>query len=329
MMLALLLAAALVALAASCIISGAETGAYVLNRVKLRVREAGGEPAARRLAQLMKRPEDLVIAFLLGNTLADFVATTAVTTLLTREGNEASADLLTTLILTPIVLIIGGIIPKDWFRRDADRLMYALALPIHAAVRVGTWTGLIPLLRGLARLIIRLIAPGAAGGDEGLLPRMGVRRLIHEGAARGGLSVSQRDIIDRVMNVAQVRVADVMIPRARAAVIPADISREDFLRLARMAHFSRMPVHAKGEPRRIMGIINVFDVLADATPRPIAEYFQPAIQVRDAEPVPTALVRLQNARHVMGIAVDGQGLCVGLFTMKDLLEELVGELEVW
>lgn len=325
----LALALAVLMLAASFVISGSETGVYVLNRVKLRVREAGGEAAARRLAQVMKRPEDIVIAILLGNTLADFIATTAITMLLTRPGGEGSAELLTTLIMTPLVLIFGGIIPKDLFQREADRLMYTLSLPIYAGVRVGTWTGMIPLLRGLTRLVIRLIGRDAASGEEALLPRIGVRRLIHEGAARGGLSVSQRDIIDRVMNISQVRVADVMIPRARAAVIAADISREDFLRIARMAHFSRMPVHAKGEPRRIVGVVNVFDVLTDATPQPISHYFQPAIQVRETEPVPTALVRLQSARHVMGIAVDGQGQCVGVFTMKDLLEELVGELEVW
>lgn len=326
---ALLLCLAVAALGASCIISASETGVYVLNRVKLRVRESRGDAAARRLAAVMQKPEDLVIAILLGNTLADFACTTAVTLLLTQPGLELPGELLTTVIMTPLVLIFGGIIPKDWFQREADRWMYALSLPIYLAVRIGTGIGAIPLLRGATRLIVRWITGSAGRADDALLPRIAVRRLIHEGAARGGLSVFQRDIIDRVMNISQVRVADVMIPRARAAIISADISRDDFLRIARMAHFSRMPVHAAGDPRRIVGIVNVFDVLSDPSPQPISHYFQPAIAIRDTEPVPTALVRLQSARRVMGIAVDAQGHCVGLFTMKDLAEEVVGELEVW
>ncbi|MBI5865655.1 MAG: DUF21 domain-containing protein [Planctomycetes bacterium] len=330
MLTALLLAAAALGVLASSFVSAVETGSYVLNRVRLRVLSEQGNARARALAHVMQRPEDLVVALLLANTLVDFLTSNCVLHLLRRgDASAHRAELFTTLIMTPIILVFGGVIPKDLFQREADRWMYPLAQPIRGAVLLGRWVGIVPLMRVLTRALTRWIDPAQAQSDETGVPRMHVRRLLHEGAARGGLTVFQRDTLDRVLNIAQVRVADVMVPRARAAIISLDIGRADFLRVARMAHFSRMPAHQPGDPRRIVGIINVHDVIADLETRPIREYAQPALCVQDGETVPAAMLKLQNSRQVMGVAVDGAGNCVGLFTMKDLVEEIVGGLEVW
>ena len=130
------------------------------------------------------------------------------------------------------------------------------------------------------------------------------------------------------MNISRVRLTEVMVPRKRAAIVHADIPREDLLRIARMAHFSRLPVY-RDDPRRIIGIVNVYHVLTDDVARPIAEYVQEATFLRATETVPAALLKLQRARQVMAIVTDGDGNCLGLFTVKDLVEEIVGELEAW
>lgn len=329
-LLMLLLAGVLLGVALSGVVSAVETGSYVLNRVKLRVLSEQGNPRARALATIMQRPEDLMVALLLANTIADYVATHCLQNLLLQRSiAENRAELITTLILTPILLVFGGIIPKDLFQREADRLMYPLARVTQWAVLLGRMIGVVPLMRWLTRALVRRIDPSQVQTDESGLPRMHVQRLLHEGAARGGLSVFQRDILDRVLNIAQVRVADVMIPRARCALVSADIRREDFLRVARMAHFSRLPMHQPGDPRRVIGIINVYDVIAEESDKPIRECARPAIAIHDAETVSAAMLKLQQNRQVMGIATDGAGHCVGLFTMKDLAEEIVGELEAW
>jgi CBS domain containing-hemolysin-like protein len=309
-------------------VSAIETGSYVLNRVRLRVRSEQGDRSAQRLAGLMDRIEDVVITALLGNTLADYIATACVTLLLLHLAvSENLAELYATAILTPLILVVGGIVPKDWFQREADRLMYPLALPVEIGVRIARATGLVWLLRAVTQLLTRCVDP-SHDADGDFLPRVHVQRLLHEGAARGGLSPVQRDIIDRVLNISHISVVQVMIPRPRAATVPIDISRGDFLRAARMAHFSRMPVW-RGDPRQVVGIVNVYDVLIDQTERPIAEHVRPALYLRPAERVPAALLRLQQERAAMAIVRDGHGVCLGLLTVKDLVEEIVGELEVW
>lgn len=319
----------IVALALSAFFSGTETGVYCLNHVRLSVRAGQNDSRAKLLTSLMQRPQDLVITTLLGTNIADYLATVCVTALLLRlAAGENLAEAYATAVLTPLILVFGGVMPKDWFQRQSDRLMYAMALPLTWCRRVAYWTGLLWLLGKLTHALIRWIDPRRAEGEEDLLPRARIRRLLSEGAASGGLSAFQRDTLERVMSISRVRLANVMVPRRRAAIVPIDIPREDLLRIARMAHFSRLPVF-RDHPRHIVGIVNVYHVLTDDQERPIAEYVREAIFLRASETVPAALVKMQQARQVMAIVTDRDGNCLGLFTIKDLVEEIVGDLEAW
>jgi putative hemolysin len=325
---ALLVFGALAGIALSAAVSAIETGTYVLNRVRLRVRAGENYPGARRLARLADQQSDVVLMALLGNTLADYVASACVTALLLGVVRAGTAELWTTVILTPALLVFGGLLPKDWFRREADHWMYVLAWPVDVAVRAVRVTGVLWATGAVSDWLQRRLAPERAGEGRTLMPRAHMLRLLHEGAAQGGLTTFQRDLIDRVLNLSNVRVSTAMIPRARVAAVPHDISRADFLRIARMAHFSRYPVY-RDDPRRIIGLVVVFDVLTDDAARPPGAQVQPVITLQEGERVSAALLRLQQARQTLAIVQDRNGLCVGMLTLKDLVEEIVGDLEAW
>lgn len=325
----LLLLGLLAALLLSGFCSGAETGIYCLNHVRLRVSAGRGDSRARRLERLMARPENLVITMLLGTNVADYLTTACTATLLLRAAvSESRAEIYATAVATPLILVFGGMVPKDWFRREANPLLMRLSILVLASLRAAQATGLVWLLRNLTHGLVRLIDPQAAETEAELLPRARTLHLLREGAARGGLTTVQRDLMERVLRLSDKRCADVMVPRHRAAIAAATLPRDDFLRIARMAHFSRLPVHG-GDSRRIVGIVNVYDVLTDAAARPIAEHARPPLTLPGHTRVSTALLRLQRDRQTMAIVVDGGGACLGLLTVKDLVEEIVGDLEVW
>lgn len=325
----LLLLGTVAALGLSAFFSGVETGVYCLNRVRLNVLAGRGRPRAVRLLALMKRPQELVITTLLGTNCADYLATVCITTLLLHATEARGlAEIYATALLTPLVLVFGGVIPKDWFQRESGRLMQLVSLPLAWCLRVACWTGLVGALDKLTQYLIRVVDPLHAETSQDLLPRLQMHRLLSEGAASGGLSAYQRETLDRVMNISRVRLADVMAPRARAIMVPLDIPRDDLLRIARMAHFSRLPVY-RDDPRHIVGVVNVYHVLMDNEEKEIAEYIQPAEFLNAAETVPAALLKLQKSRQVMAIVTNNAGDCLGLVTIKDLVEEIVGELEAW
>jgi putative hemolysin len=119
-----------------------------------------------------------------------------------------------------------------------------------------------------------------------------------------------------------------MIPRQRIAAAPLHLPRDEFLRIARMAHFSRLPVY-RDDARRIVGIVNVYDVLTDRDRQPVAAHVRPPLVFSPQVSVAAALPRMQRARQAMAIVEDGAGHCLGILTVKDLVEEIVGELEAW
>jgi putative hemolysin len=323
------LVAALLGLVLSGLFSGAETGVYSLNRVRLRVRSEQGAPRARRLARLMERPDEIVITVLVGTNLADYICSISIAALVMLAGAPLHlSDLYAAAIGTPLVLVFGGIIPKDIFQRHADRLMYALSGPLLVCRQATRMVGASWLLRTVPRLILGALRHGGGQGDADLLPRVRMQRLLHEGAARGGLTRFQRDTIERILSLSRVSVGRVMVPLARAAVVPEHIARDDFLRIARMAHFSRLPVW-RDHPASMIGIVTIFSVLTDPQQRPIAAHVRPAVVLRADETVPAALLKLQQSHEFMAIVTDRRGRCVGLLTLKDLVEEIVGDLEAW
>ena len=77
------------------------------------------------------------------------------------------------------------------------------------------------------------------------------------------------------------------------------------------------------------GVVNAYDVLTDEQQRPVSEHARAAIELRSDEPVSAALVKMQSARQAMAIVVDRSGECLGVLTIKDLVEEIVGDLAAW
>jgi len=206
--------------------------------------------------------------------------------------------------------------------------MYALSLPIACCQAAARVTGALWVLRNAPLALARAFRVAIPEGDDDVLPRARMHRLLREGAVRGGLTSFQRDTIERILSLSRVTVERVMVPLARAATVPADISREDFLRIARMAHFSRLPVW-RGQVGNMVGVVTVFEVLTDAQERPISAHARPTLALPASETVPAALLKLQQAHQFMAIVNDKRGRCVGILTLKDLVEEIVGDLESW
>jgi CBS domain containing-hemolysin-like protein len=328
MITALVLIAA-AALVASGLFSGLETGIYCLNRVRLSLGQARGDAAPRLVAEMMKRPEDLIITMLVGTTLADYAASAAITALLLHLSiSTAGAEIYTTLIMTPLIFVLGNAVPKIWFQRQADRLVYTLSRPVQSCRGVLHYLGVLWMLRTLTHAVVRMVDSSRSATSQAMLPRAYTIQLLREGAARGGLSREQSQMIERVLRLSQVRCQSAMIPRDRCVMVPRDIPREDFLRVVRMAHVSRIPVYEK-HPRKVVGVVHVFDVLSDPAARPISEHVRDAIRIEQIMTISTALVTLQNTQQTMAIVCDRRGDCVGILTVKDLVEEVVGDLAAW
>jgi CBS domain containing-hemolysin-like protein len=212
--------------------------------------------------------------------------------------------------------------------------MYRLVPFLKWSFRTITVVPLLPLVNLLSRISTWLVggnktAPAVVG------PRTEMLTLFEESAASGVLTGTQQDLVQRALRLGRISVREVMIPWNRVIGAPGTISNEGFRALVRRYNVSRLPVLGTST-NEVMGIVDVIDALspkhaADGSVAPfnIMHYVHPAMTLIGEQSVRSAITLMQRARQTVAIVVDRQGKAIGLVTMKDLIEELVGDLENW
>jgi putative hemolysin len=319
---------ALAGLLLSALFSGVETGIYRLNRIRLRLRSETGQPRARTLARLMRNQHSLLGTLLIGNNIANYLASSAIVALCSFTAlAEWQIVVVVPIIMAPALMLFGEIIPKNIFSTYSDRYTYSFA----GVLKVLRWmllaTGLLPLVDAVSSGLVRLTRRHVAGEtDQVYHPRQQVGLLITESLHQGALSAYQSLLIDRVMNLRNVRVGQVMVPLPRVRATPAAITRDQFIAQARRHNHGRVLAYSD-RPANAIGVIPVNAVLASEAPdRPIRDFVQPAPRLNADRTVVAALFTLQNASLGMGIVVDKSGKAVGIVTIRDLVEEIIGEI---
>jgi len=315
--------------AASGFYSGSEMGLYCVNRLRLRLRAERGESRdASLLLRLAQRQQETVLAILLGTNLANYLVTVSFGLLLGCMANidPEHVGFYSAAILSPVIFVLGDVVPKNCFQLHADRLMSYSARLLRASVVLFRLTGILWLLQRMTHFGARLA--GHDERDDWGGPRGEVVGLLREGAAAGALTEEQSRIIERVMNLSGVRVGAIMIPWRHVAAIPVDTTRVTFERVVQSHHYSRMPVIGR-DRTTIVGIVDVFDVLADESGGTVEKWLRPALVIPAKESAARALIQLRRSHQTMAIITDPRRGFVGIATLKDVVEEIFGELPAW
>ncbi|MDH3582623.1 MAG: CNNM domain-containing protein [Phycisphaerae bacterium] len=322
------LVAAVLGVVGSALFSGLETGVYTVNRVRLHMLAHAPRSTATTLLNLVNHPNNLLGTLLIGNNLANYVASLAIAALLSASGYAGWRQIgINALILTPVLLIFGEILPKDLFRSHTDRLTYFFARPLHYFQQALKLAGLLPLVSLTARILRQILrAP-----DESMrlmAPRRVVGHLLREGVGHGLITAYQSQMSSRVLEMGRLRVADVMVPWGRVATARVSQPPEAIWALANRVPFTRLPL--LDHENRPVGVVDLYQVLTrklEDCP-PLAELSTPLATLPPDLPLRDALARLQQQRLSLAlIAEDDRPL--GIVTTKDLVEPLVGELESW
>ncbi len=324
--------AAAVGLAVSFLASGIETGVYQVNRIRLRLRADAGDPRARTLRGLLADLPGLIITILIANNVGNYVLTASVTAMVAgwATGGDLGIQLTATGIVTPILYVFCEVLPKTVFAFSPTGPMCRLARPIRGAYAALTVVGLVPALKGISGLVLR-IARGRRGASVNPFhPRQRLRAMLREGAAEGVITGYQDDLVEKVLSLRDRRVRHAMIPLSRVTSVSADIGRDAFVRQLRSHSYSRLPLW-EGRRANIVGIVHIRDVLASASERLDLRALmeRDPVTVSPEMPVGQALLRMRRRREAMAVVRDTRGRSRGILTIKDLVEEIVGELPVW
>jgi putative hemolysin len=312
-------AALLIGMTLSFIYSGMETGNYVVNKIRLELRAEAGQRRAVRLHGLLAKPDTPLIVVLIGNNLANYLASAGMFLIVQSEAYAA-------LILTPLVFVFCELLPKNLFHRHGESLAYVFGGFLSLSRRLFAATGLVVLIRGIVWLVTRLFGHGPTGVSGALGGgRWQMAILLAEGRASGALTHAQSLIAERVVNIGQVGLRDVMVPLEKAAMVSELATKEQLHRLLADGCPSRLGVF-RDDRDNIVGVLNVYEALLDESGAEPSSHVGPAVRLPESLSVTEALVRLQHQRAVVGIVCSEKDRAVGLLGVRDLVEEIVGEL---
>lgn len=316
-------------LVGTALFCGLETGIYRLNRVKLEVRAERGpsQLAALILRREIGDPQRTLATVLIGTILCGDLAAQGASRLLSAVGySDGLVVLLNAALLTPIFFVFVESVPKEFFRLEADRVMYRLARVLPAARFVLTWTGVLPLVRYGTNSALNLIGKSDQESAD-YTGRERLATLLKDSAGErdeaAPISETQARLVDRALEFGSTSVADEMLPWSRVRAAQLGWGRATLVKLlAREPHsFIPMVERDTAGRSRVLGVIRSQDLFirADA---PVSRLMLEPARLPPRMSLRDAIVRLSQAAAPIGI-VEEAGRPIGLVSMADLMEPLL------
>jgi CBS domain containing-hemolysin-like protein len=310
------------ALLVTALFSAAEMSFIAANRVRLRHMAEGGNRTAVRYLDAFRSPERLLSTAMMGVTIAHVTASSVATWALLPVVGGAAA-ILVTVALTPIMLVFGEVIPKAVARERATGLILWLFPVIETLGRLLT-----PLTWGANALVGRALA---LFGRERTSTRQFVSReelqlLLQMEPEEADVTVSEAEMIDKIFDLGETAVREVMVPLVDVAALPETATRVDAVRLIQERGFSRIPVFTD-RVFNIVGVVTAMDLLrrgGEATD--VRALMRPATYVPETKRIDDLLREMQKNRVQLAVVVDEYGGAVGIVTVEDIVEEVVGEI---
>jgi CBS domain containing-hemolysin-like protein len=315
--------------------SGAETGLYRLSRLRLRLGVEKKRLPFVMLGRCIHDSSGLLLSMLIGTNLSYYIATCIVTRMLLSQcATEHTAEIVTTLITTPILFVFSESIPKNLFLYRSDLLMPYLAPFLYIFHKIMSFCGAIPLLKFISTLFARLA--GSAYTSKTVISstkRHAIQAILQDTHEEGILSPVQTDIINRLVKVSNVRISLVMTPIDKVQTIDINSDRSTLLSILKKSSFTRLPV-TEGQPDNVMGFIDIYETLSSSRELPgLRNHIKPVEKLDMNVKVIDAINYMRKVNEkillVTRAGLGGRQKPLGIVTMKDLVEELLGELAEW
>ncbi|MBO4679687.1 MAG: HlyC/CorC family transporter [Lachnospiraceae bacterium] len=312
----------IVLLGCSAFFSSAETAISSVNRVKVRAMAEEGKKHAGTLNKIYDNYDRALTTILIGNNIVNLSAS-SITTILTMRlfGNVYVS--VSTGVLTFLVLIFGEIVPKTWARRKADSLSL-----VFAPVIMGLMTVLMPIvfiIQNVAKFFLFIFRQHKETGDA--ITETELRTYVDVSHEEGVIESDEKKIINNVFDFSDAIARDIMIPRIDMVSISEDSSYKDVMKVFRENMYTRLPIY-KGEPENIVGFINIKDLvrLKDPSTFEVSKFRREAFYTYEYKKTSDLLLEMRDSAMTLAFVLNEYGETVGMITLEDLLEEIVGQI---
>ncbi len=308
---------------ASAFFSASETALMSLTPLRIRHMIEEKRKHAKVVSRLAEDPPRLLGAILVGNNLVNIGASAIATALAIDLFGDVGISIATAL-MTVVVLIFAEITPKSLAAEKAESVSLRVARPILYFTKF--FTPLVWLLTRITGLLVRLLG-GHNDGNVSVITERELKTMIDVGHEEGVLEGQERQMIQNVFRFADSRVREVMIPRTDAVMLSDDATYAEAMTLFREEGYSRLPVYGE-HLDEILGVLHVKDLLFCKDPQQfqVPGEMKPVFFTYEFQRTLAVLEEMKKERVRLAVVLDEYGGTVGIVTMEDLVEEIVGEL---
>lgn len=325
----LTVAAILFLLILSGFFSGSETALTAASRARIHQLEKAGNPRALLVSRLIQSRERLIGALLLGNNLVNILASSLATSVLLSLFGDTGV-VYATLLMTVLVLVFSEVLPKTWAIGDPERFALSVAPPVRVLVVVFG-----PVIAGIEVLVRRILHVFGVDVDAStaiLSAHEELRGTIDLQHSTGGLVKSERDRIGGLLDLAALDVSDVMVHRTNMQALNASDTSEQLINEVLSSSYTRLPLWRE-DPDNIIGVLHAKDLLravnacgGDMDKVDVAEIATSPWFVPENTSLQDQLNSFLKRKSHFALVVDEYGEVMGLVTLEDILEEIVGEI---
>ncbi len=312
----------------SGLFSASETSMMSLNKIRIKQLAEDGVRGAKDIQKLLENPSEILSTILICNNIVNILASSISTVIfinLFSNIGTGFATSVSTAVLTILILIFGEITPKTIAVVKAEKLAFILYKPLKSVLVV-----LKPIVFIFSKFsrIIMLVFGVKEGKIYPNITEDEIKSIVSFSQEEGVLEVEDKKLIYSVFEFGDLKVKDVMVPRVDMVTLSSDSNYEEIVNTFKSERFSRIPVY-KGDIDDIIGIINIKDLLfMDMTGEfVIDKYVREVYSTHEYKKIRDLFNEMKKNRSHMSIVRDEYGGTVGLVTMEDLVEEIVGDIE--
>lgn len=308
-------------IALSAFFSSAETAMTTVNKIKVRTLADNGDKRARTLQKVHEQWPKMLSAILIGNNIVNIAASALATTIAMRININVGVM---TMILTLVVLIFGEITPKNAATVYSEKVALNYASVILMLIRL--LTPLIWIINIISRFITWLLRLDLENGGESMTEGE-LRTIVDVSHEDGVIESEEKQMINNVFDFGDSLARDIMIPRIDVAEIDVNALYEDIKEIFIRERYTRLPVY-KDDTDNIIGIVNMKDLLLieDHRSFKIQDIMREAYFTYETKKTSDLMMEMRRESATMAIVLSEYGAAVGIVTMEDLLEEIVGEI---
>ncbi len=315
------------------LIGGAEIGLYQLSRLRLRLQVEKKRFLFIMLSKVVRDSSSMLLTMLVATNIIHYFTTSIVIYVLVAKLQiKGNTEFYATLITAPVLFVYCELIPKNIFFYRADTILPFLSPMLFVFHKLLSYCGIVPMLRAFANFFARLT--GSHSTSNTIIQksqRHHIDAILKDTHDEGLLSSVQSEIINRIVSIPTINLRSVMIPTNKTQMVPITSSKAILIDMFSKVPFTRLLVYDRFKSN-IVGFVEIYDCLSgDNDFNNLNNFLKPIRKINTNTPLTQAVKIMQQEKHKIALIIktSQSQKPLGIVTMKDLIEELFGELVEW